>query len=115
MSLIGGVTSIFAIQGASASIVQDIPASVSESLGISVGVAGLILSCGILLSIALIISMAGRNSNMIATSAVMIGTVGALTAIGWLYSWVIIMLVIIIALMFGGAMRDWSESSKKAG
>jgi hypothetical protein len=104
---------IFAIGGARAGIIQDIPSAVSETLGVSIQVAGLILSCGILLCVALLISMSGKNPNMIATSAVMLATVGTLTAISWLYSWLIVMLAIVIALMFAGTLRDWSESSKK--
>ena len=104
---------VFATGGATAGIVQDIPSAVSETLGVSIGVAGLILSCGILLSVALLVSMSGKKPNMLATSAVMLATVGALTAISWLYSYLLVMLAIVIALMFAGTLRDWSESSKK--
>jgi hypothetical protein len=104
---------MFLMGNGRAGIVQDIPSAVSSTLGVSVGVAGLILSCGILLCLALLVSMSGRRSNMLATTAIMLAGVGTLTAIGWLYSWLIVMLAIIVALMFAGTLRDWSESSKK--
>jgi len=113
MAIQFAAVSIFAIGGATAGIVQDIPSAVSETLGVSIGVAGLILSCGVLLSVALLVSMSGKRPNMLATTAVMLATVGALTAISWLYSYLLVMLAIVVALMFAGTLRDWSESSKK--
>lgn len=107
------ISSLLFIGDAKAGFVDDIPNGVAEALGVSVQVAGLILSCGILLSLALLVSMSGKKSNMLAISAVMLGAVGTLTAIGWLYSWLIVMLAILIALMFGGALRDWGEGFKK--
>ena len=98
---------------ASAGPVDDIPNGVSDALGVSTQIAGLILSCGVLVSLALVISMSGKNTNMIATAAVMLAAIGTLTAIGWLYSWLIIVLIVVLALMFGGVMRDWA--SEKAG
>lgn len=103
---------IFAVGWASAGVVDDIPNGVSDALGVSTQIAGLILSCGVLVSLALVISMSGKKPNMIATAAVMLAAIGTLTAIGWLYSWLIIVLIVVIALMFGGVMRDWvSEKS----
>jgi uncharacterized membrane protein YeiH len=103
---------IFAVNGASAGVVDDIPNGVSDALGVSTQIAGLILSCGVLVSLALVISMSGKKPNMIASAAVMLAAIGTLTAIGWLYSWLIIVMIVVLALMFGGVMKDWvSEKS----
>ena len=94
--------------------INEIPSAFGDSVGISETAAQLVISAMILLSIGICLSMF-KGSNMPLTIIIMIALVGMLTAIGWLEPWLLVMIVLVIALMFGSALRDWGTSKFKSG
>lgn len=95
---------------ASAGVIDDIPAGLADSLGITVLAAEFLLSSGVLLAVGLALAML-KGSNMALTVIVMLAFLGMLTAIGWLEAWLIVMVALVIALMFGAKLRDWGAST----
>ena len=100
---------MFAVGGARAFTIQELPEELGSALGVSATMAGIILSCSILLSAAIALNVSGKN-NIILTIGVLLGLVGMLTALNWLDPWLLILLGMVIALMVGGKMRDWAAS-----
>lgn len=105
MSLIGGATSIFAVGGAMAGPIQDIPSSMGDALEISDDLAKMILSVAILTSAGLALAV-GKGSNLMVTVIILLGVMGVLTAIGWLTPWLLLLSAVLIAAMFAGKMKD---------
>lgn len=89
----------------SAGMIDEIPQSLADSLGISTIAAEYILSACVLLSAGLALSMF-KGSNMAATAIILLAMIGMLTAIGWLDAWLLITAVIVIALFFGEQLRS---------
>ena len=87
-------------------IFADIPADLGVALGISPENAALLLSCAILVSLALSIVLVGKKFNLIGTAVPMVATMGFLVAVGWLPYWVLLILGLFIATQFGLKMRD---------
>jgi len=98
---------IFAVNGARASLLTDIPTEMATSLGISITVAKLILASSILISVALTVSMAGKRANPIATAAAMVIAIGLLTGLGWLSPVILLLIGLIIAYLFTKPMGEW--------
>jgi len=94
--------------------INDIPTSFADAVGISQTAAELVISAMILLSIGIALSMF-KGSNMALTVIIMIAMVGMLTAIGWLDAWLLVMIVLVIALMFGQKLRDWGTTRMSGG
>lgn len=101
---------MFAIGGARAAPYQDIPNGINEALfgGSNLYAAKMILSGGILLSIGLVMSMAGKKVNLMATAIVMLAMGGILVSIGWLDFWVMIVAGMLVVVMFGKAIASWA-------
>lgn len=99
---------------ASAGIINDAPESLADSLGVTTIAAEYILSAAVLLSVGLALALF-KGSNMAATVIVLLAFIGMLTAIGWLDAWLLIMVALIIALMFGSQLREWGTSTFRKG
>jgi hypothetical protein len=97
---------IFAIGGASASAVDDIPASMSTALGVSVYAAKLILSGAVLMSAGLALTVTGSKISSLTTMIVLIVVGCVLVAIGWLDYWIMLLVAVFAAGMFAKMMRD---------
>ena len=95
---------------ASAGAVEDIPNALADAIGVSVSAAELILSTALMLSAGLTLSVM-RRGNMATTSIVMLAMLGMLTAIGWLDGWLLVMVALILALIFGARLRDWGDQA----
>jgi hypothetical protein len=103
--------SLFFIGMASAGPLTDIPAAMGVSLGISAGLAKMILSVAILTSAGLAMAIAGKGENMMATLVILLAVEGLLTAIGWLTVWLLLMTAVLIAAMYAGKIRDATSGS----
>ena len=103
---------MFAVGGARAAPFQEIPEQVNTALfgGSNLYAAKMILAGGILASIGLAMSM--TKINFMATVIVMLTTAAILTAIGWLDFWIIIMVALLIAAIFGKTMIGWASGDK---
>lgn len=95
---------------ASAGAVEDIPNALADAIGTSVTAAEMILSAALLLSVGLTLSVM-RSGNMATTAIVLLAMLGMLTAIGWLDGWLIVMVALVLALIFGSRLRDWGDQA----
>jgi nitrate/nitrite transporter NarK len=104
-----GLVSILAVGTMAASAsgpFTDVPTQIGEALGISTENAGYLLSCAILSSLALSIAMiGGRKLSIIVVAVPMIAVMGFLVAVTWLPIWVLILLAVLVAYMFGTSIR----------
>jgi len=98
--------SLLFIGMASAGPIQDIPYSMAEALGTSPGIAGMILSSAILVSVGLAMAMVGKRANTMATIIIIISTEGVLTGIGWLDPWLLLLTGVLVAATFAGKIKD---------
>ena len=99
---------------ASAGAVEDIPSALASALGTSIVAAELILSAALLMAAGLTLSVM-RKSNTATIIIVELALIGMLTAIGWLDAWLLVMVALVIALIFGSKIRDWGESTFSRG
>jgi len=83
----------------------DIPDQVGAALGISAELAGLIISVGIIVSVA--ISLAMLKMNNIGILATLLCVLVLLVALQWTPYWVLIMVSILIAATWGTKMAGW--------
>jgi len=114
--MFAGLFIIMISASAQASFIDDVPDGLADQLEVSRGVAELILSCSILLSVGLLMAVAmDEDSNPLMILIMMIGLVGMLTAIQWLDPWLLVMISMIIALLYGSALRDWAQSRQSGG
>jgi len=105
----------YLVGGASASPYQDIPEGVNDALfdGANLFAAKMILAGAILTSIGLGLSVG--KVNLMATVIVMLVIASILVAIGWLDFWIIIMVALLVAVMFGKAMIVWASGDQTGG
>jgi hypothetical protein len=87
-------------------ILTDIPTQVGSALGISAENAGLLLSCCILVSIGLILAMAGKKANLLTVAIPMIATMGFLVAIAWLPYWILFVLAMLVGTTLGLKFKE---------
>ena len=115
MSLIGGVTSIFAIGGANASIISDIPVQLNDAFldGASLYAAKAILTAAIMVSAGLAIAMLRMPPSGIFIC--LLAVLGALTAIDWADITFLILAALIIVAMFGKTMVEWMQGGGAPG
>ena len=100
-----GLMSLWAVGGARAISLNDIPIQLGSALGITTGNAGLLLSCGILVSIGMLCALMGRKMNVLATAIPMMASLGFLVAIGWLPYWILLVIAVIVSISFAGPFR----------
>jgi len=100
------LSSLMFVGLASAGPIQDIPYSMAEALGTSPGIAGMILSSAILVSVGLAMAMVGKRANTMATIIIIISTEGVLTGIGWLDPWLLLLTGVLVAATFAGKIKD---------
>ncbi len=85
--------------------ITDLPTQVGTALGITSSNAGLLLSCGVLVSIGMLCILMGRKMNVIATMIPMMSSMCFLVAIGWLPYWILLVIAVIVAVSFAGPFR----------
>ena len=111
MGLIFGMFASMCASSAQAGFIDDVPDGLAETLELSRTTAELVLASGILLSVALVLAVTStKDTNPMLIVVVLIGFVGMLTAIQWLDPWFLIMICMIIAFLYAGALRDWAQS-----
>ena len=116
MGLFAGLTVIMLSSSVQAGFIDDVPDGLADQLEVSRTVAELILSCSILLAVGLVIAVASNeNTSPLVMVVVMIAMIALLTAIQWLDPWLLVMICMIIALLYGSLMRTWAESGKSGG
>lgn len=87
----------------------DVPQYLADNLGVGlIGgqmIASLIFLCLVLFPTMLLTNK--RSNQYISVLIVGIGCLGTLVGIGWLHYWFLLIIVVIVALMFSGTMRDF--------
>jgi len=83
----------------------------ADALGTTPEIAAFILSVAILISVGLAMSVGGIN--LIGVLIVLIALVGMLTVFGWLPSWLVILIILAVAAMFGTQMWKWLSGEHK--
>lgn len=86
-------------------ILTDIPQQLAASLGTTATIAALLLSCLILLGIAMACIAVGRKMNLLATSIPMFTAMAFLISIGWLPFWLLMVIAVWVALEIGGGAK----------
>lgn len=71
-----------------------------DKLGITSANAGALLSCVVLVGIAIAVGMLSRRPNILLTAAPMLAATCALVGIAWLPIWVLFIIALLIALLF---------------
>jgi hypothetical protein len=103
------------IGGASASIVSDIPVQMNNSLFDG----GNLYACKVLLTAAIMMSaglaLAVLKLPPAGMFIVLLGVLGALTAIGWADVSIMIVAILITVAMFGSTVVQWVTGSKAGG
>lgn len=98
-------------EAASASIFSDAPRALGDKLGVSDYVAGMILACGIIISLAL--ALAVLRMQFAGTVITLLAVMVLLAAVGWLDKLVVIFAAIVVAIYFGLTMRGiWGPSTE---
>jgi len=86
---------------------QTIPVQLGAALGITSENAALLLSCCVLVSIALALAMiGGRKLDPLVIAVPMMGAMAFLVAIAWLPFWILFVIAILMAVMFAGTLAD---------
>lgn len=84
-----------------------IPTQLGGALGITAANAGVLLSMLVLVSIALAIALiGGRKLDPIVVAVPMFAALCFLVGVAWLPFWVLIVVAILIAVMWGGTVAD---------
>lgn len=90
--------------------IDSLPERIASALEISEDSAKMLLGVAILVSAGL--CMAVANAPLIATAAVMIAVLGFLVLIGWMYEWLLLVIVIMVIAMFArDPMAEWFSKS----
>lgn len=114
--LFAGLFIVMFSTSAQAGFIDDIPDGLADQLEVSRTVAELIISCSILLSVGLVVAVASdENTSPLVMVVIMIAIIALLTSIQWLGPWLLIMICMIIALLYGSLMRGWAESRNSGG
>lgn len=92
-----------ASNGASASAISDLPDDLGDALGISTSLAGMIMSIGMIVSAALVLSVA--RMPWVGIAITLLSLMILLTAFGWLDQVVLIFSGIVTAIYFGITMK----------
>ena len=116
IGLFAWLTVVMLSSSAQAGFIDDVPDGLADQLEVSRTVAELIISCSILLAVGLAIAVASNeNTSPFVMLVIIIAVIALLTAIQWLDPWLLIMICMIIALLYGSLMRGWAESSNSGG
>lgn len=94
--------------------INEIPEYLADSLNISSTAAEMVLTAAVLLAVGLMLAML-KGSNMALIVIVELAMLGMLTAIGWVDAWLLVMVVLVLALMFGAKLRDWGDQTFRKG
>ena len=97
--LLGILAVIGTASYAQAGPLQDIPTALADYLEVDSYVAEAILATMILTSVALVLAVAKLHAQ--ATVVMLIVTMGALVAISWLDTWVLVLVAVLAAALFG--------------
>lgn len=85
-----------------------LPSLLAGALDTTTLVAGLILSCAVLITVMMILAM--LEVDLMPMTIVVLGFAGLLTAVGWLSSWFIIMAVLVVCALAGARFMGGSPS-----
>ena len=98
---------IFAVNGARASVISDIPIQLNNALldGTSLYAAKAILTAAIMVSAGLVLAMLKMPPTGL--FIVLLSVLGALTAISWADITFLILAALVIVAMFGKTMIEW--------
>ena len=100
---------IFAVNGARASVISDIPVQLNDALldGTSLYAAKAILTAAIMVSAGLVLAMLKMPPTGL--FIVLLAVLGALTAIDWADITFLILAALIVVAMFGKTMTEWMQ------
>jgi len=100
---------IFAVIGARASVISDIPVQLNDALldGTSLYAAKAILTAAIMVSAGLVLAMLKMPPTGL--FIVLLAVLGALTAIDWADITFLILAALIVVAMFGKTMTEWMQ------
>lgn len=98
---------------ASASVIRDLPIGLADALDTTTMVAGLILASAILVSLGLALAVA--KMDIIGIFAVMLPVLVLLIVFDWIPDWILILVIMIIAAMFGSRMAEWWTARRAGG
>lgn len=96
------------------SLLQDVPEGLGEALGVSTAVAGLVLSCAILMSATLVLLIAGgRQMNMLLMSIPLTAIIAFLVTIAWLPYWILFVIALLIAIQLAKMFSGMTTAGKE--
>jgi hypothetical protein len=103
----------FGASGAMAMGVKDVPEAFGNLLGLDSSTAGIILAAMVTISVALAVGQAfNKSANpLIPQVIVILATLGAMTAIGWVGIWLMFIAIIAFASLFTKKIVDTYNSS----
>lgn len=106
---------MFAIGGARASIISDIPVQMNNALfdGGNLYAAKILLTAAVMMSAGLVLAI--TKFPPAGMFMVLICVLGALTAIGWADVSIMILAILITIAMFGSTVVQWITGSKAGG
>lgn len=89
---------------------MDIPELLADALDTTTLVAGLILSCCVLMTVAMILAM--LHLDLMPTVIIVLAFGGLLTAIGWLYPWFMVTAVLVVCALAGAKFASGGSPSE---
>ena len=102
MGLVGVLA--FGTMAASAAGLTDLPGQFGAVLGVSADAGGILLSASVMVAVGLVMAVAKQP--LVPTIIILVAVMCALTAIGWIEYWLIVLTAIVFAAMFGKRMAD---------
>jgi hypothetical protein len=94
----------FVAANASANVFTDISYNLAVKLGITQAIAELIMSGAVLLSVGMALSL--LDMDQLGIAIVLIVMIAVLIGIGWLDTWILILVALIVALMLAAKYRS---------
>jgi len=109
LCLMSFVSSVYADDEADNVNIMDLPSKLSDAIGVPVFASQLLISSIFLFAFLLPCSIWG-GENPLPTIIIGFCIMGFLIAVSWMPYWFLFVIALIIALMFGGRMKDWVTS-----
>lgn len=108
-----GLVAMLAFVGVAANAsagIDTLPETVAAALGISEDAGKMMVGVMIMVSVGLCLALA--DANVIVDAIVLIAVLGLLVLIGWLYAWLLVVVIILIIAMFArDPMAEWFSRS----
>jgi len=101
---------VFGSMGAEASVIDDIPDAVNDSVfdGENLFMAKLLIATAIMVSVGF--AMAAARMDLTPIVIILFAVMGLLVALGWMEYWIMLIGVLVVVAMFGTKMADWLGS-----